>query len=60
MRRLVILAIFVWLLGPWALPSARAQDESLESLNSQVFRLYGEGRFAEAVPLATPAVSTSR
>jgi len=35
-----------------ALPATAQQGDDADALNSQVIKLYGEGKYAEAIPLA--------
>src|SRR5687768_15384334 len=59
--RFAALLVPVLLLGGMSLSSARAQeDDELARQLTAVFRLYGQGKFAEAVPLAERSVAVAR
>jgi tetratricopeptide (TPR) repeat protein/CHAT domain-containing protein len=52
-----LVAVIALLLGASALAETPPDDSEVQALNADIDRLYGEGRFADAIPLAERALS---
>ena len=59
-RALLAAAAFALLSAPSALAKDTAESAELETLNADADRLYREGRFDEAIPLAERALSIQK
>jgi CHAT domain-containing protein/tetratricopeptide (TPR) repeat protein len=56
----LVLVAFVIAAGPRDAPAERAQQNSLDDLAEQVGRLYEQGKYADAVPIAERYVALAR
>lgn len=53
----LLLALGLWILG---YPASWAEDDGLESLNQQVDRLFEQGKYEAAIPIAERAVDSNK
>jgi hypothetical protein len=53
----VLLALGLWIL---ACPASQSDDDEFKSLNQQVHKLFEQGKYQEAIPLAENAVELAK